>query len=72
MKPDMSPKAVGRRLRKVGELVRLCRALRIKPGSVCPVVGAEAGGSICQAPTGAQFDSPGQRPGYPARKKAEP
>jgi len=40
MKPDMSPQAVGRRLRKVGELVQLCRALRIKPGSVRPVVGA--------------------------------
>lgn len=40
MNPDMSPQAVGRRLRKVGELVQLCRALRIKPGSVRPVVGA--------------------------------
>jgi hypothetical protein len=37
MKPDMSPEAVGRRLRKVGELVRLCRALRIKSGSAQPV-----------------------------------
>jgi len=27
MKVDMSPKAVSRRLRKVGELVRVCRAL---------------------------------------------
>lgn len=40
MKVDMSPEAVGRRLRKVGELVRLCRALRIKPGSVRPVEAA--------------------------------
>ena len=40
MKPDMSPQAVGRRLRKVGELVRLCRALRIKSGSAQPVEGA--------------------------------
>jgi hypothetical protein len=31
MESDMSPEAVGRRIRKVGELVRLCRALRIKP-----------------------------------------
>lgn len=27
MKPDMSPKAVTRRLRRVSELVRVCRAL---------------------------------------------
>jgi hypothetical protein len=37
MKPDMSSTAVGRRIRKVGELVRLCRALSIKPGSELPV-----------------------------------
>lgn len=27
MKPDMSPQAVTRRLRRVSELVRICRAL---------------------------------------------
>lgn len=34
MKPDMSPAAISRRLRQVGELVEACRALRIQPASV--------------------------------------
>jgi hypothetical protein len=42
MKVDMSPEAITRRWRKVAELVQVCRALRIKPGSVRPVVGAAA------------------------------
>jgi len=37
MKPDMSPEAISRRLRRVGELVEACRTLRIKPGSAYPV-----------------------------------
>jgi hypothetical protein len=40
MKVDMAPEAITRRWRKVAELVRVCRALRIKLGSVRPVVGA--------------------------------
>lgn len=31
MKVDMSPEAISRRLRQVGELVEACRALRIVP-----------------------------------------
>jgi hypothetical protein len=39
MKPDMSPEAVTRRLRRVAELVRVCHALagprrRKRPGAV--------------------------------------
>lgn len=40
MKVDMSPEAITRRWRKVAELVHVCRALRIKPGSMRPVIGA--------------------------------
>ena len=72
MKVDMSPEAITRRWRKVAELAGVCRSLRIKPGSVRPVVGAEADGSMCKAPTRARFDSQGQRPGYPAHNEAEP
>ena len=32
MKVGMSPEAISRRLRQVGELVEACRALRIVPG----------------------------------------
>ena len=39
MKTDMSPEAITRRWRKVAELVRVCRALRIKPSSARPVEG---------------------------------
>lgn len=39
MKVDMAPEAITRRWRKVAELVHVCRALRIKPGSMRPVVG---------------------------------
>ncbi|MBI1178084.1 hypothetical protein GC207_11680 [bacterium] len=35
----MSAQAVGRRIRKVGELVRLCRSLRVKNGQQKNIVG---------------------------------
>ena len=47
MKPDMSPKAVTRRLQRVSELVRVCRALagpRRKPAR--PPTSASAKGSV--------------------------
>lgn len=46
----MSPEAVSRRLRQVGELVEACRALRIKPGSVRPVGNAASLGGCAEHP----------------------